>query len=70
MNTYLVKVYGTDRERKTISKEYVFRCDSNDIRKYIDQELKILGKTISITDVTLFKKIEDINVNYSEFSFI
>lgn len=70
MNTYLVKVYGTDQERKTISKEYVFRCDSNDIRKYIDQELKILGKTISITDVTLFKKIEDINVNYSEFSFI
>lgn len=70
MNTYLVKVYGVDQNKTTISKEFVYKCDSNDIKKYIEQELKILGKDVSITDVTLFKKVEDINVNYSEFSFI
>lgn len=68
--TYLVKVYYKHESGKIKVQEFVFRCSDKEIHDYIYQELKIIGKTRRITDVMLFQKIEDIDINYSDVSFI
>lgn len=72
MNTYLVKVYYNKGKKlsKVECKEFVFRCKESEIHSFILQELRIIGATEHITDVMLFKKLEDVNVNYSDVSFI
>ena len=70
MNTYLVKIYYEHESGKTKVQEFVFRCSEKEIHDYIYQEMKIIGKTRKITDAMIFKKMEDVNINYSDVSFI
>lgn len=59
MKTYLVKIYYEDVNVKV--KEFVFRCDADEIDDFTKKEVEIFKKNNGkkITDVMIFEKIKD-----------
>lgn len=59
LKTYLVKIYYEDVNVKV--KEFVFRCDADEIDDFTKKEVEIFKKNNGkkITDVMIFEKIKD-----------
>lgn len=59
MKTYLVKIYYEDINIRV--KEFVFRCNADEIDDFTEKEVEIFKKNNGkkITDVMIFEKIKD-----------
>lgn len=59
MKTYLVRIYCNDLDNKV--KEFVFRCNSDEIDEFTRKEVEIFEKVHNrkATDVMIFEKVKD-----------